>query len=312
MLQARLTADNHVSGYERLLQKPVKELTFVAFDTETTGRHPMVSGLVEISGVKFRGTGELLEIRTQLINPGRQIPAEVIGVHGITDEMVASKPSFDEVVPPFVQWMKAQQGGVCDDASMNVFLAHNALFDVSFLQVALSKLGVPLPPNPVLDTLKLSRKFVREAKNHRLQTLVEHLGRDDSMGYHRAEADSRHVMGLFLDIVSRIGASCTLADLVNASGVLFFSKPFEELGDLRSACDKRVHKIAQAIDAGADLFLHYRGVGTKYRQITPLSVLYSGKQYYLCAYCHAAGNERTFRVDRISTLELVERIPVGI
>lgn len=293
---------------ESLLNKPVSDLTFVAFDTETTGRHPIISGLLEVSGVKFRGTGELLEVRTQLINPGRQIPSDVIEVHGITDALVSSAPFAGEVVPGFLKWMQAQAGGIVDDGNMNVFVAHNATFDVSFLQVALTRLGLPLPQNPVLDTLKLSRYFLQNARNHRLKTLVEDLGHGGpDAEYHRAEADSKHVMSVFMDIVKRAGRKTVLGDLVDASGVMFFSKPFVEIDDHMSARDLRVHKIGEAIRAGADLYIHYRGYGVKTRQITPFSVLYSAKRYYVSAYCHADGNERTFRVDRISSLELVER-----
>lgn len=307
MQQATLTVSQQAPGTESLLQKPLKNLTFVAFDTEATGRHPMISGLLEISGVKFRGSGELLEVRTQLINPGRPIPSDVTTVHGITDEMVADSPGFAEVVPQFVQWMKTQPGGINDDKQLNVFVAHNATFDVNFLQVALTRLGLPLPANPVLDTLKLAPRFVRETKNHRLKTLVENLENKSDATFHRAEADSRHVMNVFLNIISRAGATSTLGDLIDAGGVLFFSKPYELIEDHKSAHDKRVHRIGEAIHCGADLQIHYRGHGPKFRQVTPLSVLYFGRRFFLRAYCHTAGHERTFRVNRISSLDLVSR-----
>ncbi len=311
MQQARLTASYQNSFQESLLNRPVSELTFVAFDTEATGRHPIISGLVEIAGVKFRGSGELLESRTQLINPGRLIPLEVTAVHGITDEMVASQPGVADVVPAFVEWMCAVNGGIRDDSNLNVLIAHNATFDVSFLQVALTRLGLPLPPNPVLDTLKLSRNYVQESRNHRLKTLVEYFGQGEDVSYHRAEADSRHVMHVFMELLKRAGSSCTLADLITAGGVLFFSKPFDEIENHRQASDLKVQRIGEAIECGADLQIHYRGQGIKIRRITPHSVLYSGRRYYLSAFCHVVANERTFRVERISSLELVERSGLG-
>ena len=286
-----------------LLQRPARELTFVAIDTEATGRHPIISGLLEISGLKFRGNGELLETRTHLINPGRQIPEDVIAVHGINNEMVADEPRVEELLPGFVRWM--QEG-----SPMNVFVAHNASFDVSFIQVGLSRLGLPLPFNPVLDTLDLSRKLFN-TKNHRLRTLVEHLGVvDDETVFHRAEADSQHVMNVFLEILNLLGPDCKLQELLDLGGVSFFSKPFEEVEDFASNANRKVQCIGRSISSGNDLFIHYRGHGVKFRQVTPLSVLYSNRKYYLRAFCHAAGNERTFRVNRISTMESVERIRV--
>lgn len=289
-----------------LLHKPVSELTFVAFDTEATGRHPIISGLVEISGLKFNGRGELLDSRTQLINPARQIPENVIAVHGISDEMVAEQPTVDEVIPDFLHWMQA-------GSSMNVFIAHNASFDIGFLQVALSRLGLPLPANPVLDTLDLARRLFTQTENHKLATLVEHLGylNEDTV-FHRAEADSRHVMNVFIEMLKLLGPESTLNDLVDLAGVSFFTKPFEEVLDFSTTANRKVHSIGRSIQSGNDLFIHYRGHGAQYRQVTPLSVLYSNRKYYLRAFCHSAGNERTFRVNRISELEPVERMSMQV
>lgn len=312
MAEQILTANQQVLPFqETLLTKPARDLIFVAFDTEATGRHPLISGLLEIAAIKFSGAGEILESRTQLINPSRAIPSVVTAVHGITDEMVAEMPRADAVIPEFVEWMCAPPAlgtSSVTAANQNVFVAHNAVFDVSFLQVLLTRLGLALPANPVLDTLPLSRNLISESKNHRLKTLIEHLGGSKNAAYHRAEVDSRHVLEVFLELIRRAGKNCTLGDLVDAGGIMFFSKPFELIEDLRSARDKRVHRIGEAIDSGADLQIHYNGHGTRFRRITPYSVLYAGKRYYLNAYCHAAGNERTFKVNRICTLEMVERI----
>ncbi|MBX9687128.1 MAG: WYL domain-containing protein [Candidatus Obscuribacterales bacterium] len=306
MQQAKLRASNQLSFQDSLLHKQVNDLTFVAFDTETTGRHPIISGLLEVSAIKFNAKGQVLESRTQLINPGRSIPEDVTLIHGITDEMVADAPSVKEVIPPFVDWMKAKPSAFTDESDMNVFIAHNASFDVNFLQVALTRLGMPLPANPVIDTLKMARHFVNDSRNHRLKTLVEYFKLDELEGYHRAEVDSRHVMRVFLSMLANLDPQLTLAELVDACGLMFFSKPFEEIQEHGNSGDLRVQTIGEAMQLSSDLYIHYRGPGIKFRQITPLSVLYSAKRYYLNAYCHAAKSERTFRVDRIASLELLD------
>lgn len=303
-----IAANQQVSWQERFFATPVRELTFVAFDTEATGRHPLISGLVEIAGVKFRGSGELLESRTQLINPGRLIPSVVSEIHGITDAMVAEQPGQDQVIPPFIEWMQRDPSGVINGSAPVVFLAHNASFDVSFLQVALTRLSIELPANPVLDTLLLARYFVKDSKNHRLRTLIEHFGHGDEALYHRADADSRHVVKLFLELIRLAGDKCTLSELIEAAGVMYFSKPFELVEDPFSASDLRVHRIGEAISRGADLEIHYKGHGAKIRRVTPHTLIYSGKKYYLSAYCHAMGHERTFKINRISELELVRSV----
>lgn len=315
MHQATLNAEMQTQGMpdmslppDSLLQKRLDELTFVAFDTEATGRHPMISSLLEVAAVKFRANGEIIDVRSQLINPGRPIPEEVTGVHGITDEMVASQPQSSEVIPSFVQWMMSPaRNQDTANSGANIFVAHNAPFDINFLQVALTKLGFALPTNPVLDTLKLAPHYIRESKNHRLKTLVENLETNESAQFHRAEADARHVVRVFSEILKRAGQNCTLADLVEAGGVNFFSKPYELVEDHKSAKDERIHQIGEAIHSGRDLHIHYHGHGPKFRQITPLSVLYFGKRFFLRAYCHATNNERTFRINRISSIDIAER-----
>lgn len=280
---------------------PVSHCVFVGFDTETTGRNPVVSKLVEISGVKFLSSGETLDSRSALINPQSDIPPEVTLIHGITNEMVADSPTYAEVVPDFVQWMTT------DDADRpHVLVAHNAPFDVGFIQVALSRLRQNLPKNPVLDTLALSRKLLKDAPNHKLKTLMEHLEIETST-YHRAEADSEHVRDLMLSMLGRLSPELTLGELAEIGGLSYFSDPFVEPEPGQERV-QHLASISKAIEAGEDLKIKYNGKGIRSRTVTPLSVLYCSSIYYLSAYCHAAQDERTFRIDKIAQLELVKRL----
>ena len=289
------------------LNRPVRDLTFVAFDTETTGRHPIISRMVEISAIKFTGRGQILDKRTQLINPEQVIPADVTAIHGITQSMVAQMPNYKQVIPSFVEWMSSFAGAGDD---MPVMVAHNANFDVGFLQVALSRMQLSMPQNAVLDTLTLSRKLIQDSQNHKLQTLIEHLGYE-AQTYHRAEADSLHVMKLFLHLLSKLGNKCTLGNLLEESGAIFFKDPITLIENYSECKNPRVAFIGEVIESARDLQIHYRGFGIKDRQITPVSVMKSGKRYYLSAYCHAAKSERTFRVNRIATMVPVERTTLG-
>ncbi|MBY0359221.1 MAG: WYL domain-containing protein [Candidatus Obscuribacterales bacterium] len=284
-------------------ERAVSDLIFAAFDTETTGRSPLFSRLVEVSGIKFRATGEHVDTRTHLINPETPIPAEVTAIHGITDQMVETMPNFKSVVPGFVDWITA------GNENPTVLVAHNASFDIAFLQMALSRLGLPMPNNPVLDTLSLSRKLIKDSPNHKLRTLMEHLGIDSST-YHRAEADSFHVQSLLLNILSRMPADIKLKDLIAKGGVLYFSDPLTSPDDRAFQYHPLIKCVGEAIRGGQDLQISYNGKGIRSRQITPLSVLHTSGLYYISAFCHAACDERTFRVDRIGTIELVERIKI--
>lgn len=299
-------------NWSQTLNKPLKQLTFLAFDSEATGRHPIVSELVELAGLKFNHNGEILDIKQSLINPGRPIPALVSEVHGISDEMVASAPKAEFVIPDFINWVQSPAPGISNLEASPVLLAHNASFDVNFLQVALSRMQAPMPISPVVDTLQLARRFFPQAKNHRLNTLMDMLKPGQEKHFHRAEVDSRHVMTLFLSILEKLAPDARLKDLIEDDQLFFFSNPFEPLDSKQSAKDLKVRKISEAICRSFDLFIHYNGTGGKFRQITPLSVIYSAKRYYLSAFCHRAGNERIFRVNRISSLEFVPRSEVKI
>lgn len=295
-----LTGD--LSGHA-VYDLPLSEVVFVAFDTETTGRNPIVSKLVEVSGVKFHGNGQLIDTRTHLINPGVSIPSEVTAIHGITDEMVQHMPSCQAIIPDFVNWM-ADSG---KNDKPTVFVAHNASFDIGFLQVSLAKIKHPLPINPVLDTLGLSRKLIKDSPNHKLKTLTEHLNIASST-YHRAEADSFHVRGLLMALMERLPETSTFRDLANTSGVLYFNNPFLDK-DPAASSDFRIRTIDRALCDGQDLKISYNGTGIRSRTITPLSMLHSNGFYYVSAFCHAAVSDRTFRIDKISTIELVTRNP---
>ena len=132
-----------------------------------------------------------------LINPGMPMHPDVIAIHGITNEMVASAPSFSDVLPKLLSLL--------DDC---VIVAHNADFDVSFLKSEFAQCGMHFPPYPVVDTLKLARKSGKFVKNN-LGCIAADLG-ISSQGWHRAMADTKmaeQIFYYFLTILSKQGVS---------------------------------------------------------------------------------------------------------
>jgi DNA polymerase III epsilon subunit family exonuclease len=278
----------------------LSDIVFVAFDTETTGLRPLSGELIELSGVKFKASGEIVSEFSELINPKRPIPPGVTAIHGITDHMVEGAPAAAEVLPRFMRWALDGEGWSSEET---VLVAHNARFDVSFVEFALSRLAMPVPTNIVLDSLSLSRRLIDDCPNYRLQTLIDYFGLE-SQTYHRALADSHHVKNLFLEIVRRLPPRPKLSDLIDAGGKLHFC-------DL-TACDPnhpaaraQRRSLTRALAAGADIKIHYLGVRPSTRIVTPRAVLFVGGKYYLSAYCHNALGERTFRVDRIIRIEML-------
>ena len=110
------------------LGRPLRLTTFVVLDLETSGGSPKAgAGITEIGAVKVRG-GEVLGKFQSFINPGNSIPPFITDLTGITDEMVFSSPSIDEIFPTLLEFL-----GPVDET---VFVAHNAPFDLSFLKAA--------------------------------------------------------------------------------------------------------------------------------------------------------------------------------
>ena len=138
------------------------DISFVVFDTETTGLEPDAGDeVVSLAGVRVRG-GQVLVDETfdRRVNPGRPIPPRATRVHGITDAMVASAPALHEILPQFRDFV--------GDA---VLVAHFAAFDMSFLERAAKPLGLSFQI-PVLDTMLLSAAVHDHAGDHGLDAIA--------------------------------------------------------------------------------------------------------------------------------------------
>ena len=118
-----------VQGTFDELGTPLREVTFVVVDLETTGGSPLSCAITEIGAVKVRG-GEVLGEFQTLVNPGEPIPPFIAVLTGITDTMVAAAPRIESVLPSFVEF-----------ARDTVLVAHNAPFDIGFLKAACAAHG---------------------------------------------------------------------------------------------------------------------------------------------------------------------------
>jgi DNA polymerase-3 subunit epsilon len=142
----------------------------IVFDTETTGLDPRDGHrLVEFAGIEMIErvpTGRHLHF---YVNPGRAMPPEAQAVHGITDDFLADKPAF-----------ATQAAALRDFLKDAVLVAHNAQFDIRFLNFELEQCGLPpIAQELVVDTLELARKRFPGAK-HSLDALCQRFGIDRS------------------------------------------------------------------------------------------------------------------------------------
>src|SRR5699024_2983945 len=98
----------------------------------------------------------------ELINPGRKLPNKIVEITNITDEMLADKDNEENAIKRFIEWF--------GDLPM---VAHNAKFDVSFLEMAYRKYNLGTFKNTVIDTLELSRTMDNTYARHSLSALVK-------------------------------------------------------------------------------------------------------------------------------------------
>ena len=160
----------------------MENITFVIFDTETTGFSPAKDRVLEIGAVKVRD-GKKIEEKTWLINPQRYIPWYVQNVHHITPEMVKDRPTFADIYPDFLKFIDG-----------SVLIAHNAPFDVRFIAAEAQRNNLPAPKNAVLDSLKLFRTWYPDLPSHRVEDLINLFDiSTDGLHEHRATDDSLFV-----------------------------------------------------------------------------------------------------------------------
>ena len=131
----------------RARRRDLADVAFTVVDIETTGATPGFCKITEIGAVRIED-GREVSTFSALVDPGVPIPATIVGITGIDDETVAGAPPVEVVLPRFV-----------DFAAHSVLVAHNAPFDLGFLDYELSKLCGQTFPRPALDTLRMARKL---------------------------------------------------------------------------------------------------------------------------------------------------------
>lgn len=180
----------HRDTGQALEDRPLAALSFTIFDTETTGLDPAGGDEILQIGAVRMVNGKLLrgERFDQLVDPRRSIPPASIPIHGITPERVRGQPPIEQVLPAFHRY-----------AHDTVLVAHNAAFDMRFLQLKESTTGLRFD-QPVLDTLLLSAVLHPQQDSHRLEAIAERLG-VRVVGRHTALGDALVTAEVFQKLV---------------------------------------------------------------------------------------------------------------
>ncbi|MBU4519964.1 MAG: DNA polymerase III subunit epsilon [Gammaproteobacteria bacterium] len=166
------------------------DLVYTVFDTETTGLNPSQGDeIIQIGAARIVNSKLLRqECFEQLVDPKRPIPAASIPIHGIQPEMVLGQPTIDQVLPAFHAF-----------AQDTVLVAHNAAFDMRFLQLKEEQAGVVFD-HPVLDTLLLSALIHPNQDSHRLEALAERFN-VTVIGRHTALGDAMVTAEVFVKLI---------------------------------------------------------------------------------------------------------------
>jgi DNA polymerase III subunit epsilon len=173
-----------------LAERRLADLTYTVFDTETTGLEPSAGDAIIQIGATRIVAGKLRreDAFEQLVDPQRSIPAAGIAIHGIEPAMVQGAPTIDAVLPAFHAY-----------AQDTVLVAHNAAFDMRFLELQRERCGVAFL-QPVLDTLLLSAVVHPAQASHRLEAIAERVG-VAVQGRHTALADATVTAEVFLKLI---------------------------------------------------------------------------------------------------------------
>lgn len=173
------------------------------FDTETTGFDPMTGDrLIEIGLVEMVDKVLTGETYHQYVNPERDVPESAVKVHGITTDFLRDKPVFSDVMDAFLEWV----GGD------SVLVAHNAEFDMRFINWELENAGRPIiHPKRFVDTLAIARTKFPGAANS-LDALCKRFNVSNShRTLHGALLDAEILADVYIELLGGRQAGLDLA-----------------------------------------------------------------------------------------------------
>lgn len=169
----------------------LEDASYVVFDVETTGLSAVYDTIIELAAVRVQ-EGEIVDRFESFANPHHPLSETTINLTGITDDMLKDAPEVEDMLKDFAEWM----GG-------DVLVAHNATFDIGFINQGFEKIGLEKVENPIIDTLELARFLLPQLKNHRLNTLCKHFNIELTQ-HHRAIYDAEATGHLIWKLVKQL------------------------------------------------------------------------------------------------------------
>lgn len=176
-----------------ILDRPLADTSLVVVDLETTGLSASAAGIIEIGAARVQN-GRIVETFAQLVNPGTPVPPFISRLTGIHDGMLADAPGIEVVWPRFRAFL-----------GTDVVVAHNASFDLGFLNAAATAFDGSVLPQPHLCTLKLARRLLPNVRRRGLDALAAHFAIPQA-DRHRALGDVRITVEVLFHLLERLNA----------------------------------------------------------------------------------------------------------
>ena len=221
--------------------------TYVVFDTETTGFNAAGGDqMIEIGAVKI-SHGDIIDRFDKLIDPKRHIPDKITELTCITDAMVAGCDDEKTVTEEFLNW-----------AGNLPMVAHNAKFDISFIEMAMKKYNLGEFKNTVIDTLELSRTLDQGYARHGLSALVKRYNVPwEEDAHHRADYDAEGTAHVFHKFLQKLD-----------------SQNYEKISDLDRLVSKdEIHKFGRTYHFNA-IAVNKKGLKNIFKMISLANTVY--------------------------------------
>ena len=271
-----------------------RNLTIIGFDTETTGKYPLTAEICEIAAVKWKA-GKVVDTYQTLLKPSRPMGAEVIGIHGITNEMVESAPLIGEKIEEFHDFIQG-----------SLLVAHHAPFDLGFISIEIENAGLQLPRHPVLCSSLLARSLFPESANHRLQTLIQFFNIEQGIA-HRALDDAKACLEVALRCleksISADGESLLSHALKAQGGALTW--PRFAMTQLQNQGIAPILIRACTEEGVIDMVYQSGSKPGGVRRVQPLGLVRSLDGDFLVAYDQKDQRSKRYFLDKITSVERV-------
>lgn len=273
------------------MNKNIDEIEFTIFDTETTGLDPQAGDrIIELAALRFKGSERIATFQS-LVNSGHPISEAAFNVNKISADMLKDAPTPKEIIPRFLDFIK----GSC-------LCSYNAGFDIEFLNNELNKLDrLSINDIQIVDVLKMSKRILPGLKRYALWFVAEKLGIKIAQ-QHRAFSDVELTLAVF----------DKLREMLRAKGIVDFHK-FLGLFSIDPALlldinNQKISQIQEALNLKVMLRIEYLAASNaqiSLRNVMPKEIKQESGRSYLVGYCCLKKEERSFRVDNILHIEII-------